>query len=361
MTGTGAAAHEGADELDASLLAPLPGPITQAVTIGFRAIYAATLLLAIVWLGSNVRQIGPDSRAVILHFGRIVRTQDAGLLLAWPRPIEQVRLLPGPERQLSQPVAALPAVEGIASATKDAADQPMPASAAPYLTGDGNVVLLDASLIYHITDPRAYILSEAHVAPALDRVFRAAATGVAAQWSLNEFLVAQQKDEDSDAGKAITAARAAVRDGLLRAVNAKLQELTSTGASLGVEVDRIDMTSWLPPEAKLAFDAVLTATQKADQQVAGARTDAERRRQGAQREADRLLRAAEATANERIVSASVDTAKIKAIENEETPQTRDGLLLRAYRIYLADIMGRIGSANLVGPNSGARFVLPGDR
>ncbi len=44
----------------------------------------------------------------MLRFGRIVRSQQAGLLIAWPRPIEQVRLLPGPERQLSQDVPALP-------------------------------------------------------------------------------------------------------------------------------------------------------------------------------------------------------------------------------------------------------------
>jgi regulator of protease activity HflC (stomatin/prohibitin superfamily) len=350
------------EEIREDLLPP-PGPVTQAVTIGFRAVYVATLLFGLVWLSSNVREIGADSRAVVLHFGRIARVQDAGLLLAWPRPFEQVRLLPGPDRQLSQPVAALTPVEGIAPAAKDASDSAaaIPASASPYLTADNNLVLLDATLIYRITDPRAYILSEAHIAPALDRVFRAAATEVTAAWTLNDFLVAQQSEATSQAGQSITAMRAAVRDGLLRRVNSRLEKLAAISASLGIAVDRIDMTAWLPPEAKLAFDAVLTATQKADQQVAAARTDAERRRQGAQREGDRLLSAAEATANELIVSATVDTAKITAIEKEVTPQTRDGLLLNYYRAYMSDIMSRIGSANLVGPNSGARLVLPGDR
>jgi len=351
------------EEIRESMVPP-PGPITQAVTIGFRAIYAATLLLALVWLASNVREIGADSRAVVLHFGRIARTQDSGLLLAWPRPLEQVRLLPGPERQLSQPVAALAPIEGITTAAKDAgspAEASMPASASPYLTADSNVVLLDATLIYRITDPRAYLLSETHVAPALDRLFRAAATQVVARWTLNDFLVVDPNEENGQGGQAISAKRAAVRDDLLREVNSRLQRLASGEAPLGVAVDRIDMTAWLPPEAKVAFDAVLTATQRADQQVAAARTDAERRRQGAQREGDRMLSAAEATANELVVAATVDTAKITAIEKEETAQTRPGLLLRSYQAYVSDIMGRIGSANLVGPNSGARFVLPGDR
>src|ERR1700691_5845309 len=80
---------------------PPPGPVAQSVAIGFRSIYAAILVLALIWLASNVRQIPPDSQAVVVRFGKIVRTQAAGLLLGWPRPIEQVYLLPGTDRLLS--------------------------------------------------------------------------------------------------------------------------------------------------------------------------------------------------------------------------------------------------------------------
>ena len=54
-----------------------------------------------------MREIASDSQAVVLRFGRIVRSQEAGLLIAWPRPIEQVQMLPGPERQLTQEIAPL--------------------------------------------------------------------------------------------------------------------------------------------------------------------------------------------------------------------------------------------------------------
>src|ERR1700760_4108807 len=84
---------------------PPPGPIAQSVAIGFRAVYIATLLLTLLWLTSNVREIAADSQAVVMRFGRIVRTQQSGLLIAWPRPVETVRQLPGPERQLSQDVS----------------------------------------------------------------------------------------------------------------------------------------------------------------------------------------------------------------------------------------------------------------
>jgi regulator of protease activity HflC (stomatin/prohibitin superfamily) len=320
--------------------------------------------MCVVWLASNVRQIPPDSQAVVLRFGGIVRTQDAGLLLGWPRPIEQVYLLPGVDRLLSQTVTALPTVTAsLAAPTPDEA----PANADTYLTGDGGVVLLDATLIYRITDPRAFMLAERHVAPALNRVFHATAVRVTARRGLNDFLVARPNAEGgADAAQSASPMSAALRDELLKGVAARLQIMSAAGSPLGVEVDRIDLTARLPPVAKVAFDSVLTATQAADQNVATARTQAERRRQGAERERDRLLSSAQATATEHITTARVDTASIRAlenelraVENEGMSQTRDSLLQRVYRDRVAGIIGRIGTMSLVDPQSGARYVMPG--
>lgn len=342
--------------------APPPGPIAQSVAIGFRVVYVATLLLALLWATNNVREISPDSQVVVMRFGRIVRAQQAGLLIAWPRPIETVRLLPGPDRQLSQDVAVLPPESDKARAIIEAGTQKLPANVAAYLTGDGNVVLLNATLFYRISDPIAFALAESHAAAALDRAFRATAVRVTASRNLNDFLVVQSSAAagatEADA-QAVTALRSEVRASMLAETNARLQKLAGVGLPLGIEVQRIDMTAWLPPEAKTAFDAVLTATQAADRGVAIARTDAERRRQDAAKESNRLLSAAEATAKELVTNAHVDTARILAIEHEETPQTRASLLLHAYRSDIAEIMNRVGSVTLIDPQSGARFVLPG--
>jgi len=344
---------------------PPPGPIAQSVAIGFRAVYVASLLLLVLWLGTNVREIAPDTQAVVLRFGRIVGAQQAGLLLALPRPIDQVRLLPGPDRQLSQDVSVLPAESDKAAALVGSADlaQSPPKNVAPYLTGDGNVVLLNATLIYRINDPMAFTLAETHVAAALDRMFRTTAVRVAAGRNLNDFLVVQTnaaQGAGADASdQVITALRGEVRTSLLDSMNARLAQLAAAGASLGVEVQRIDTTAWLPPEAKSAFDSVLVATQAADRELAMARTDAERRRQEAERERDRLLAAAQATAQESVSNAHVDTASIVALESEATPQTRGSLLDRIYRDEVADIMNRVGTVTLVDPQGGIQLWLPG--
>jgi modulator of FtsH protease HflK len=337
---------------------PPPGPIAQSVAIGFRTVYIAAALLGLLWLTSNVREIASDSQAVVLRFGRIVRTQEAGLLLAWPRPIEAVQLLPGPERQLSQSVTTLAAQTEKSAALVGpfVGSRTIPENAAAYMTGDDNVVLLNATLIYRISDPIGYSLARDHVAAALDRLFRATSVHVTAGRNLNDFLVVTGGATGTGA---VLALRAEVRDSLIQSMNGRLRGLADAGASLGVEVQRIDMTAFLPPEAKSAFDAVLVASQAADRELAVARTDAEHRRQGAARDGDQLLAAAEATARELVSNADVNTAGIIALEHEETPQTRGSILLREYRSNVASIMNKVGSATLVDPQNGTRVVLPG--
>jgi len=330
-----------------------PGPIVQSAAIGFRVIYFVTLLLGLVWFGSNFRVISSDNQVVVMQFGRIVRTQKAGLLLAWPRPIEEVRLLPGPDRQLTRQVAALPAVGGITAASSDASGGATPATATPYLTGDGAVVLLDATLVYRITDAAAYVLSQDHVAPAMDRIFRATAVRVTAGQGLNDFLVAQTTGD----AQSIDAIRGVVRERLLNGMNNRLRALDAQGAGLGVEIERIDLTALLPPEAKLAFDSVLTAGQKADQDIAAANTAAELRRQGGQREADRVVSAAQAVALERTVAATVDTTSIVAIER--TSGARTGLEQQAYRNSIGTVLGKAGAVIVVDPKSGRRILMNG--
>lgn len=336
---------------------PPPGPIAQSVAIGFRAVYAAGLLLLLIWLMSNVREIASDSQAVVLRFGRIVRTQQSGLLLAWPRPIERVELLPGPERQLSQPVSTLPPWSEKSQELVGPFDstQSMPQNIAAYLTGDGNVVLLNATLIYRIDDPIAYALEQIHVAPALDRLFRATTVHVTAGRDLDNFLVVENANPQSTDQAVV----AQVRSSLLNTMNARLQALAAAGTPLGVEVERIDLTAYYPPEAKTAYDAVLLATEAADRGVAEANTDAERRRQEANREHDQLLSAAQATATELVSRANVDTARILALARQETPQTRRSLVLREYRAEVSQILSRVGSAVLIDPKTGVRYVLPG--
>lgn len=62
--------------------APPLGPGAQAVRLSFWFVAALAVLAACAWAGSNIRRIPADSRAVVMRFGVLVRTQDAGLVIA---------------------------------------------------------------------------------------------------------------------------------------------------------------------------------------------------------------------------------------------------------------------------------------
>lgn len=331
------------------------GPVAQSIAIGFRVLYAASLLLALAWLATNLRQVPADQQGVVLRFGRVVRVQPPGLALAWPRPIEQVVMLPGPQRQIALPIPRAAAGPGLEDSYTQASGA-SGASAGAFLTGDGGVVLLDATLYYQVADPAAYLLAEAHVAPALRRLFLAAAVAVAAGHPLDDFLVSGSGKEAAG----LEAARMALRGELLGDVNRRLAALAASGASLGVTVARADLQASLPPQAKIAYDSVLEAAQQADQSIAAARTDAARAAQEADREQDRVLSAARATAAEQVSEARARTATIEALQARTTPEARPGLLDQVYRERIAAIMAKAGRVTAVDARAGPRLILPGN-
>jgi len=334
---------------------PAEGPLSQSVGIAFLALRAFTIVLALAWLTANVRPIPPGTQAVVLRFGRVVTVQQSGLLWAWPRPIETVVKLPSAERQLVIKIRVGTArVTGIVDDVT-VPDQ-VPDDAGLYLTGDGGVVVIDAGITWRIADAAAYYLAQDHVAPALRRLFQDAAVQVAAVRQLDDFMAVRPERASDPAAQA---ARNEVRGDLVSAMNRQLQSLAAQGAGLGVEVTRADVTALLPPSAKASFDAVLDATQRAEQGMATARTEAERTRQQSDRDRDSLLTGARAAADERISQARASTAEITALEAKMDPATRPSLLDQLYRDRIGAIMAQAGSTNAIDPRSVGRIILPG--
>ena len=108
---------------------PPLGPGAQAVRLSFWFVVLVALLAAGVWATSNIRRIPADSRAVVLRFGAFVRTQDAGLLIAWPQPFETMLLVPGSARVLEQRIQSLerdPRARAVDPAAAADSSQPQP-------------------------------------------------------------------------------------------------------------------------------------------------------------------------------------------------------------------------------------------
>ena len=336
-------------------------PWQQAGRLAFLGLYAVTIFAAIAWGTSNIRQIDPQNRAVVLRMGALDRIQNAGLLLAWPRPFEQVVIVPAADRvserrieNLLRSDVALQAdrVASFATPINDTL-----AGSGYLLTGDAGVVQLDVRVFYNVTQPYAFVLQGEHVLPALDRLVTRSAVALTAARDLDTILVARPELIGSDSQAAERRER--LRGDLVQGINQQLAALSATGQGLGLEVVRVDVQSSLPGPAVNAFNAVLTASQQAEKAVANAHNDAAKLTQAATQQADRTVEQAQAQASERLAKAQADTSTIASLAKVQQAGNDPGLLLRLYRERLPKILGQAGSVTSVDPKDDARLIIQG--
>ncbi|MEB0079648.1 protease modulator HflK [Pseudomonas sp. CCI3.2] len=333
----------------------------QASRLAFLGLYAVTLLAALGWALSNVRQIDPQNRAVVLRLGALERIQHAGLLTAWPQPFEQVVLLPSADRVIERRVETLlrskPALDAdrISSFATPMSDAL--AGSGYLLTGDAGVVQLDVTVYYKVTDPYAYVLQGEHVLPALDRLVNSSTVALTAARDLDTILVARPEMVSPDSKSAERRER--LRGDLVRGINQRLTALAATGVGLGIEISRVDVQSSLPASAVNAFNAVLTASQLADQAVANARTEAEKLTQTATQQADRTVQVAHAQASERLAKAQAETATVTSLAQSIRDKSDPGLLMRIYRERVPKILGQAGSVTTVDPHDDSHLIIQG--
>ena len=332
----------------------------QSLKLSFRFIYLVVALLGLGWAVSNCRIVSPENRAVVIRFGTVVREQNAGLLLAYPRPIEQVLLLPSAARQIEFKITPFRGAT-VDLSTQDTgaptlSDDPR-MNTGMLLTGDFSVVHLDATLFYQINDAKAYVLSGPHVAPALERLFIASAVTVCGSRDLDAILVARP---ELDRSNAIRASREHLRTDLLTEVNRRLQALADQGDSLGIVVTRVDLVPAIPADAKEAFDSVLRAVQGAGTATAEARTQAEQTAQQANERKDALLTSAQASAEELVTQAQTRTAEIAVLAKNGQGLSGSTLANRIYRDRIGGILGKAGDVVVVSPD-GERKILPEGR
>jgi regulator of protease activity HflC (stomatin/prohibitin superfamily) len=331
----------------------------QIARITFRFLFAVICVAAIGWGLSNVRQIPADSRAIVRRFGAIKDERGPGLLIAWPRPLEEVVILPARDRQIElvvdKELAAVPPNIGALDADigHDARR-----NAEFLLTGDAGVVRLRATIFYQITNAAAYVLAAEQVTPALRRLFTASAVVVCAGRELDAIIMARTS-VGTDVDRIPRTRQERFRSDLLAAVNHRLAALAAQGAGLGVTVSRIDLTAALPAAAKTAFDQVLTSTQKADRELAEARTDTSRITQTANQARDHILAEAAALAAERRTEARARTASIAAINPEYGGKARAALINRIYYERVGALLKKAARIDAIDRHSSGQLYLPG--
>jgi regulator of protease activity HflC (stomatin/prohibitin superfamily) len=317
-----------------------------------------------------------------MRFGAFVRRQDAGLLIAWPRPFETVVMVPGSAHILSLPIRSLqrdPRASGAdrsgaastSAAERGALDEeateegthatallPDALAGSGYeLTGDNGVVQLNATLYYRVVDPYAYVLHKDRLDAALERIVSASAVQVAAARDIDSILVARPEQRVSEQKMALE--RDQLRTDVAREIERHLDALDRAHAGLGVEVVRVDLQAAFPAAAVEAFTAVLTSLQQAERNVAEARTFAQRQIQDGQQRADRIVADAQASAVERVAQAHASTAAIEQLGGAVQAQSDPGLVARLYRDRMQQILSKI-HVTIVDPHDTSSLILPGN-
>ena len=332
--------------------------LEQTLRPAYWLLLAVAAASGLAWLFGNVRLIPADSQAVVLRFGAIDRAQRAGLLLAWPSPLEEVRLLPAEERLQQRPIdrlsrapeARLLDQAGIPLAQMNDAQ----AGSGYLLTGDLGVTQLRAAVYYRITDPAAYVRQGDLALPMLDKAVEAAAMRLCASRGLETIMATRE------AGAGAAVARERLRAELAQESNARLNAWKRSGAGIGVEVSRIDLQSTLPRAAQAAFDAVLSADQAAQRQLAQARTEAALSKQQAQAAVAEAVNGAQARAGERIAQARAETSEIQALAARAGGAEGAELLRQLYQQRMPGILAKAGKVTTVDPAAAGRLILPGE-
>lgn len=304
----------------------------------------AALGAALLW--STVVTVAPDEVAVVTRFGAATRELLPGLHLKAPWPLE--RTLTAPSPQVSRQVEI-----GFSSADRALGLGPVP-RATRWLTGDSNIVELEAVIRYRVVDARAWLLGVSRLTALEDAD---PATGRdAVLGRLGEAALAMVCSE-TGVDEVLTGGRVLVGDRARSEVQARAQAL-----GLGVEITDVQVLRSEPlASVAPAFRAVQEAVAERDTLLQAAGAARIRDVRDAEATAARLTSEAWSRSSGRITEAKARGKAFSALAAEVGPA--DGpAARRLVRERLREILMGLGELRVVQPGTPERptVVYSGD-
>jgi membrane protease subunit HflK len=310
---------------------------------GMRGIALGLVVLAAIWLATGFYRVQPDEQGLVLRFGAYDRSSPPGLNYHVPWPVESVLLLP---------VTRINRVEiGFRSSEIDEQDPtpraPGAADNAPeqpdrdlreeslMLTGDENIVDINASVFWHIKNAEAYAFSTRNPA----------GTVKAASESMLRQVLGHTKIQS-----ALTEGRAAIE----QAVTAGTQAILDSYKS-GVEITQVQLQKVDPP----------TEVIESFRDVQRANTDADRARNEAQSYANDIV--PRARGDSAAIVANAEGDKTAAIARSQGESQRFLSVYAAYaqakdvtlkRLYIETMQDLLSHAQTTVVDDKLRSLLP---
>jgi membrane protease subunit HflK len=290
------------------------------VLVAAAALYAATGIYA----------VGSDERAVVRRFGRVVAEHsESGLHWGLPRGLDRVERI--------KPTETKTVTVGMAGSADRALGVTPRDTLAQFLSGDQNLVNVQATVQYVIRRPTSYLFSTADPTRIIERAAEAAITATLADQSIDTVLTT---------GKSALAV--VIKD--------KLQHFLDD-YGLGIEVRSLSLAELSPPgQVADAFTKAASARSDRERLVLEAYNYANEKLAQARGEAQQSIDGATADRDRAIDLARSDADRFAALLSERNKAPA----LTATRLYLetmAEILPRFRSKLIVDPGKGVDVTI----
>lgn len=294
------------------------------------------LILVVLICCSGIRVIDNYEVGIVLRFGRLVgdtreeQIREPGLLLAFPYVIDEVVKVPvGKVQEVSITTHAAGADPAYADVD----------TTGYVITGDENILHIDATLKYRISDPVEYALYNSVPKDTINGVVSGVMTNRAVSDSVDGLLT-DQKDEYA------------------RQVIQLSQQLLDE-LELGVTIVGLEFKSITPPDAlKYHFDQVNAAYVEKETKIQQANQYREKVIPDAKASADKLVTDAEIIRSTRLTAANDRVAEFYGLL-EEYQRNQDVVWERVFREKVTAILEKMGG-KIVLPEGGGtpQIFLP---
>ncbi|WP_411825636.1 FtsH protease activity modulator HflK [Luteolibacter sp. AS25] len=298
--------------------------MAKPLNINFAIIRLAGLaLFAIIAVTTSFYTVSADAQAVILRFGKPIKTTEPGLHGKLPFGIDQVRIVEV-KRQLKQEFGF-----GTNDATNrwQSSGENEQQLEKSMVTGDLNSALVEWVVQYRIEDPEQYLFAVRDPDATLRHLSESVMREIVGDRTVDEVITVGRQDIESVA-------------------SAKLQEATAA-YTMGLRIDQVQLKDVNPPRAvQSSFNAVNQAQQDKETAINVANGEYNKEVPRARGEADRMISAAEGYAAKRVNEAEGDVASFEAllVEYSADPEiTRRRLYLET----MSEILPNMGKTIII--------------
>lgn len=288
----------------------------------------AFLACAALFAASGVCLVAPGEMVVVRRLGRLVKpVWGPGLHWRFPFGIDR-----------SERVRALE-VRQLTIGLAGAASSDFEPSTGEFLTGDLNLLRMQAAIQYRIGNPIDYVLRAEQVEPLLSRLAEAALARAVASRTVDGVLRTQRHAISQDVERELESRSAACR--------------------LGIAVLGVSLTDARPPgEVEADFAAAQSAESQRDRRINEARSYAETTATTARSQAQTIVEAAHTAARRRTLTASAQAEEFNALL-AEAQRARNLTVRRIYIDSLQALLDRVKRKIVLPPGDSVDLTVLG--